>query len=86
MESEYTRVYNATVALASEGVTPTPTRVLLRLGLRAEGNVDPNWTPCGGGRRVLAGPRLNAVKSAARREALLDMGYTQDWRTGRWYR
>lgn len=85
-ESEFVKVYNATVALHTEGLFPSPTRVLARLGLTAAGTID-QYKPIGEpGRRVLAGPRLNGTKSLARAEALNDLGYTKNWRTGRWER
>jgi len=76
-QNEYTKVYNATVALHNEGVFPAPKALLTRLGLKATTDIRVEG-------RLVAGARLNAVKSAARAEALTDLGYTRDWRTGRW--
>jgi len=76
-ENERTKVYNATVALHNEGVFPAPKVLLERLGLKAVTGVRI-------GNRIPAGQRLNGTKSAARAEALSDLGYTKSWRTGRW--
>ena len=76
-ENEYQKTYNATVALADEGIFPTPKAVLQRLGLKAT-------TDFRVGNRLVAGQRLNGTKSLARAEALSDLGYVKSMRTGRW--
>lgn len=78
-ENEYTAVYNATVALHEEGIFPAPKAVLDRLGLKSTTDIRV-------GNKLVAGQRLNATKSRARAEALTDLGYVKDWRTGRWTR
>ena len=76
-ENEYTKVYNATVALHNEGVFPAPKAVLTRLGCKATTDIRV-------GNRLVAGQRLNGTKSAARADALSDLGYVKNMRTGRW--
>lgn len=77
IENEYTKVYNTTVALHEEGIFPAPKAVLQRLGCKATTDIRV-------GNRLVAGQRLNGTKSAARAEALTDLGYVKNLRTGRW--
>ena len=78
-ENEFARVYNATIEMHADGVFPSPKALLTKLGLKATVDIRV-------GNKLVAGQRLNGTKSAARAQALVDLGYTKNYRTGRWER